>query len=137
MRAGLAVAAVLGAAMFASETASAQNTYADAPFQQGSLFYRPSGARPPKKVTRRPAYVAPAAPTQYAAPPRVASPYPYAYQNPYPYAYPTQPTYQMVRPGQPAVLPRTGYASYPGSFYYYIPPAIQGPTPSSYYLRPY
>ena len=31
--------------------AQAQNTYADVPFNQGSLFYRPSGARPPRTTT--------------------------------------------------------------------------------------
>ena len=31
--------------------AQAQNTYADVPFNQGSLFYRPSGARPPRMTT--------------------------------------------------------------------------------------
>jgi hypothetical protein len=37
-------------------TVQAQNTYQDFPFQQGSLFYRPSGAKPPKQVYRAPAY---------------------------------------------------------------------------------
>ena len=31
--------------------ARAQNTDANAPFNQGSLFYRPSGARPPRTTT--------------------------------------------------------------------------------------
>ncbi len=44
----LAFAATLtGAALFGDRPAAAQNTYADVPFNQGSLFYRPSGARPP------------------------------------------------------------------------------------------
>jgi hypothetical protein len=46
-----ASALALGAAFLAPE-ARAQNTYADVPFNQGSLFYRPSGARPPRVVTR-------------------------------------------------------------------------------------
>jgi hypothetical protein len=58
----------------------AQNTYADVPFNQGSLFYRPSGARPPRTTnttTRRylfrgtrPNVVTPPRTYYYAAPPQ-------------------------------------------------------------------
>lgn len=50
----LAVAGVTilgGLAFMADRPARAQNTYADVPFNQGSLFYRPSGAKPPRMTT--------------------------------------------------------------------------------------
>jgi len=75
------LAILVGSAALTAAPARAQNTYADAPFNQGSLFYRPSGARPPQTTTRR-TYAAP----RYAYPPR----------------YPTATTYyapQTVRPG--------------------------------------
>ena len=48
----LAAAAVLaGSGLFGDRPARAQNTYADVPFNQGSLFYRPSGAAAPTTTT--------------------------------------------------------------------------------------
>lgn len=77
-----ALAAVLALAASAG-TARAQNTYLDVPFNQGSLFYRPSGARPPRTTYR-----------YYAPPPRVYQPtvryyhYPAApYRGGYGYRY--------------------------------------------------
>ena len=53
---------------FGAPPAHAQmNTYADVPFNQGSLFYRPSGARPPA-TTSAPAVVRAPARQYYAAP---------------------------------------------------------------------
>lgn len=37
-------------ALLGARPVQAQNTYADVPFNQGSLFYRPSGARPPTRA---------------------------------------------------------------------------------------
>jgi hypothetical protein len=49
-----------GASVLAGNcTAWAQNTYADVPFNQGSLFYRPSGAKPPQTRTPSRQTVAP------------------------------------------------------------------------------
>ncbi len=45
----IAVAAILSCV--GAHPARAQNTYADVPFNQGSLFYRPSGAKPPQTTT--------------------------------------------------------------------------------------
>lgn len=55
-----ALALTAAAILSSTGTVWGQNTYKDFPFQQGSLFYRPSGARPPKKVYRAPAYQYPA-----------------------------------------------------------------------------
>ena len=53
----------LGVTVFSASSASAQNTYADFPFNQGSLFYRPSGLKPPRpRVVSAPRYIV-AAPT--------------------------------------------------------------------------
>ena len=76
----LALAAVAGLALLADRPA-AQNTYADFPFKQGSLFYRPSGRKPPKTSSSsilRPAVssVARPAPLDYATPPRTYAPAP-------------------------------------------------------------
>lgn len=61
MKTQLRTLALTAAAILTSNgTVWAQNTYKDFPFQQGSLFYRPSGAKPPKKVYRAPAYQYPA-----------------------------------------------------------------------------
>jgi hypothetical protein len=51
-----------------SAFAQAGNTYEDFPFQQGSLFYRPSGRRPPRTTSTAPRTVAaPAGTTYYVA----------------------------------------------------------------------
>jgi len=68
-KAALAAFAFAGGLGLASPSAQAQgpyggNTYADFPFNQGSLFYQP--VKP--KVTRRSYYVAPRRPATYAAP---------------------------------------------------------------------
>jgi hypothetical protein len=69
------------------------NTYADVPFNQGSLFYRPSGARPPAAAssprgTRAPAY-----------------PYGYVPQGGTTYYYPSTGTYYYP---QYQYVPRRG-----------------------------
>jgi hypothetical protein len=73
----------MGLWVFEARPANAQmNTYADVPFNQGSLFYRPSGARPPATTSARPAATAPV--TQYA-PQRGVT---YYYPTTGTYAYP-------------------------------------------------
>ena len=63
--------AFLGFLAFDSSSAWAQNTYADAPFNQGSLFYRPSGLRAPRpRIARAPVYVAAAPGTRVLLAPR-------------------------------------------------------------------
>ena len=83
--------AVLGGWVFDSRPAHAQmNTYADVPFNQGSLFYRPSGARPPATTSyprpaQAPAYqynVAPQGATTYYYPTTGTSYYYPQYQYP-------------------------------------------------------
>ncbi|MDR3639253.1 MAG: hypothetical protein P4L84_35960 [Isosphaeraceae bacterium] len=60
-----AVMGVLGLWALDARPANAQmNTYADVPFNQGSLFYRPSGARPPATTSVPSTTAAPA--TRYA-----------------------------------------------------------------------
>jgi hypothetical protein len=49
-----ALALTAAVALTSAGRAQAQNTYQDFPFQQGSVFYRPSGAKPPKQVYRAP-----------------------------------------------------------------------------------
>ncbi len=86
---------LLGGWSLTSQSAQAQmqNTYADVPFNQGSLFYRPSGARPPATTSAPPRRVV--APVQ---------PAPTYYYNPATrsyYYYPTSATYyypQTVAP---------------------------------------
>jgi hypothetical protein len=43
----MAALTLTGLSFLGDRPARAQNTYADVPFNQGSLFYRPSGAKPP------------------------------------------------------------------------------------------
>lgn len=74
--------ALLGGWGLGAQSANAQmNTYADVPFNQGSLFYRPSGARPPATTSAPRAAQAPA--YQYYAAPGGTT-----------YYYPTTRTYQ-------------------------------------------
>ena len=88
-------ALALAGISFAGE-ARAQNTYADVPFNQGSLFYRPSGARPPRTTTSRPTrwrifrpYRPTAvAPQVYQAAPRYVAPTPVGRTPGYTYTYP-------------------------------------------------
>ena len=86
---GLAALILVGAAALPTRPARAQNTYADVPFNQGSLFYRPSGARPPQTTPRR-TYTAP----RYVYPPR----------------YPAATNYYTPRPVRPAY--RYGFRRY-------------------------
>ena len=92
-------AALAGLAVLGDRPAHSQNTYADVPFNQGSLFYRRSGAKPPatsnSNAPRRPlfwrqrgyTYATPPR-TYYAAPPRAVAP---VYAQPAPgYYYPPQ-----------------------------------------------
>jgi hypothetical protein len=66
VRAGLLAAA--GFLFLGADSAFAQyNTYEDVPFNQGSLFYRPSGRRPPRTTSVAPRTVAPATTTYYVA----------------------------------------------------------------------
>ena len=92
----LAIGAVafFGFLAVGSTSAQAQSTYIDVPFNQGSLFYRPSVLRAPRpRVARAPIIVAPdagfvaAAPTVLVAPrqprvyyPRVRRPFPRYYR---------------------------------------------------------
>jgi hypothetical protein len=120
----LALTAVTVGAAVSASAAHAQNTYADVPFNQGSLFYRPSGAKPPRTVTStqrqrllyRPAtsytYVQSGQPAVRATPPAQT------------YMVPTQPV--GVAPGyvsQGRVM--QGYAPQAGGYvrYYYPQPA--------------
>ncbi len=59
-----ALSLTLLAATLGGREASAQNTYADVPFNQGSLFYRPSGARPPQQATTTTTTTVASAPSQ-------------------------------------------------------------------------
>lgn len=68
-------------ALDAQPSRAQMNTYADVPFNQGSLFYRPSGARPPQTTVRRTVPAAPA-PVYRTAPQRGAT-----------YYYPSNGTY--------------------------------------------
>jgi hypothetical protein len=87
----------------AAPPAQAQpNTYADFPFQQGSLFYQYNPPNRPRRAAARPRYAAPAQTGSYTAQPQPG--------------YTAQP-----RPGY-AVQPRSGYAAQPQQGYYYIQP---------------
>jgi len=95
--------ALAGACLMADRPAQAQNTYADVPFNQGSLFYRPSGAKPPTTTTR-PSY---SAPRRFFRRQRG-----YTYAAPAPtYAYPTTAPGYVTAPR--VVVPTTGYYYYP------------------------
>ena len=111
-----ALSLALVAASLGGREASAQNTYADVPCNQGSLFYRPSGAKPPEKPAAtittlprllrwvsRPAVATPAAPARYAAPVAapVAAP---TIATPTIATTPTQPGYYPAPP--PPLAPR-------------------------------
>jgi hypothetical protein len=90
----LAVATALaGLAFLVDRPARAQNTYADVPFNQGSLFYRPSGAKPPatsnSNTPRRGLFGRQRGTTyNYATPPRTYAAPPRAYTPAYPQAAP-------------------------------------------------
>jgi hypothetical protein len=101
------MAGVLG--LIGVRPASAQNTYADVPFQQGSLFYRPSGARPPRVITTRPMRSV-ASPRRFRFAGRRFLPTRRVYT-----ARPAQGYRYVVRPGVQPTAP------------------IQGVTPTSYY----
>ena len=96
-------------ALMGERPVHAQNTYADVPFNQGSLFYRPSGAKPP--VTSNRSSSAPRGPfwrrraNTYAVQPRTY--YPPAYR-------PAAPVYGApVYPTQQPLIPTARYYTYP------------------------
>lgn len=82
-----------GWALDARPAQAQQNTYADVPFNQGSLFYRPSGARPPATTS---------------VPRRTAPVYNYAPQQGVTYYYPTTGNYYYPQQYQYQYRPRRG-----------------------------
>ena len=121
-RSKLLALGALSALAFAGSEARAQNTYADVPFNQGSLFYRPSGARPPQTTrSTRPFRLfrrnsQPATNYYYSAP--GATNY-----SSYYYSAPAAPTYPGYYYPAPAGTTYSGYAPAPASNYgtYYYP----------------
>ena len=124
------LAAVVGLGLSAGQARAQRNTYADFPFNQGSLFYRPSGAyRPPQAATT---VMAPAAaPTQYYYTPQGVAPtqYYYAPQG----VVPTQYTYVQQQPTTTAPAAATGAAP---TQYYYTPQQGAAAAPTQYYYTP-
>lgn len=82
----LGVAVFLGAGLAGRGTSAQSNTYADFPYNQGSLMYRPGGAAAVRDQAVRRAAAAPA-PTGYR------------YQNPQPFAQPVVPGYPSYPAG--------------------------------------
>jgi hypothetical protein len=105
----LTSALLVAALEIATPPAQAQpNTYADFPFQQGSLFYQYNPPNRPRRSVARPRYTAPAQTGSYTAQPQPG----YSQSNYY-------------------AQPRPGYAVQPQQGYYYTQPQ-QG----SYYSQP-
>jgi hypothetical protein len=104
----MVLVSLTGSGILGERIALAQNTYLDAPFQQGSMRYRPSGNKPPKTTSSR------------ANSPRGL------FRRNVPtnaYAYPPQ-TYQAqaaTRPAAPNYYYYPPTAAYPNGYYYYWP----------------
>jgi hypothetical protein len=108
----LATLSVAGASLCLEPNARAQNTYLDAPFQQGSMRYRPSGNKPPKSSSSGPS-------TSRGLFRRNSA---YGYRVP-----------------QGSVAPQGSVVAAPAaqpSRYYYYYPTTPGTTPR-YFYRPY
>jgi hypothetical protein len=136
------LAALVGLGLSAGPARAQGNTYADFPFNQGSLFYRPSGAYRPPQAART--MTAPAAaPTQYYYAPQGGAPtqYYYAPQGVVPTQYtyaqqqPTTTAPATVAPTQYYYVPQQGTTAAPTQ-YYYAPQQGAAAAPTQYYYAP-